>query len=176
MAEHKPTLETAVIPAPATKTTPRNLPAPSEPAAKRQKVPFPGSSPAELSQAALALPGPVTAKISTTDLNAAITAAISENFAVVDQRVHQAGVELIAAVEAMQKHLIAAMSLFGQLENDHPARTQAEDLCQEITNQGYEDVIKRASNVFGCNTGGKVLVPRNSIFGDAKDSCQPLSK
>jgi hypothetical protein len=82
-------------------------------------------------------------KISATDLNVAIAAAISDNFVVTDQKIHQAGVEIVTAAEAIQKHLMTAMSLLGHVLRHCDQGTYAcvEELWQEITDCHYEDVI-----------------------------------
>lgn len=184
LPKHAPTLQTTqgpwVLPAnnvtmadntANTPPAPVSAPAPKlsfpavQPPTKKQKVQLPGPSRVPLKAAA---PGPevqppATGKITTAELNAAITAAISENFVVTDHRIHQAGAELVAAAQAMEQHLTTAMSLLGSYDQNTLPR--AEELWQEITDRQYVSTIARAHAVFGSDTGAKVLIPRTSLPG-----------
>lgn len=94
------------------------------------------------------------------EFDAAITAAISDNYVVVDPGVYQDGVDITAAAESMLKHMMRALSLLDYCRGDTEA--QVSDLWNEVEKRNYLASIKRARATFGLRPGAKLLLPRKS--------------
>jgi hypothetical protein len=122
------------------------------------------------SSAANTNPGLAGAPIAVSALNAAFSAALTENFAVVDQKIYQSSVDTMVALKTMYQELMTAMGLLAHSNANTPAH--ADGLWQQISARNYDKIIKKAESVFDA-PGSKMLIPRGCLPRSGEDSSKP---